>query len=124
VSSAIITGRDIQGRRTLSITRLAEYDYFLVDNDRVSDLYTYMQPGSSVFVANQDVLLTMPEAWLPQLISGGGVYISMYYDPPFASNDGDGRDRILDLIEEYGSYRMIGTGKERGTNVSIFEVSN
>ncbi len=109
-------------RHALDLQQLADYDLIVVDNVQKPRFFNYMDPQSTVFAADQQELFEQAEAWIPRLVAEGGLYVSLVKNGPHARGDGAGRERILGLIEQSGSLRLIGNWRQRSAFVSLYEV--
>lgn len=124
IISATKTGQRVLSiRAAVDLRQLVNYDLLVVDNIQKPQLFNYMDPESTVFAAEQYELIEQPQDWLPRLVSDGGIYVSLVKNGPHAKGNIEGRDRILELIDQTGTYRHIGDRQELGALVSIYLVS-
>ncbi|MFN2138106.1 MAG: glycosyltransferase family 39 protein [Candidatus Promineifilaceae bacterium] len=121
--STVRTGRAVKSAGSLDMQALANYDVIVIDSIKRPESFTYLQPQSSVFAATQETLLEEQEDWLPRLVEDGGVFITLSRSGPFPDTDPELRQRLLGMIENMGTVRLIGHGSEYGTELSMYEVA-
>jgi hypothetical protein len=108
--------------RTIDLHQLSNYDTVVVDLVNRPELFTYLNPDSLVFATYQPDLIDRRQDLLQNLISKGGIYVSLLETGPNATGNAEGRDQILSMIAEKGSVQLLGSTTEQGTTVSVYQV--